>query len=246
MKIALLLPTRERMNLKLTFLLTALARCENPCNFTIYFGIDKDDPTLDRCKKLASIINNLKIVEFEPEGIKTNIHKLWNILAKESTEEIISMVGDDMMFQSDNWDAKILEEFASDKCPDKFKLVCGSDGFRQDQFPSWLFIHRFYMEKTGYFLREDFIRNWVDQWLDQIYKSFNRKVYRPDILIRHNHWVFNAMEKDNVAKNLQLREGSNKELSDKLWPILGPERVKEAQMWEKILGFKPDYSKIES
>ena len=127
MKIALLLPTRERMNLKLSFLCSALTRCKDPDNFTIYFGIDKDDPTLERCRKLEKVITNLKIVEFEPMGKDTNIHQLWNILAKESTEEIISMVGDDMIFTSENWDEVILNEFADGE---KFKLVYGNDGFR--------------------------------------------------------------------------------------------------------------------
>jgi hypothetical protein len=245
MKIALLLPTRDRMNLKLTFLLTALARCKDPNNFTVYFGMDADDPTLDRCKKLAKVITNLKIVEFEPQGPKTNIHTIWNKLAEVSTEEIISMVGDDMMFSSDNWDEKILEEFTAEKCPDKFKLVCGNDGFRKDKFPSWLFIHRYYCEVTGKFMRDEFVRNWVDQWLDQIYLAFNRKVFRPDITITHNHWVFNAMQKDRVAMGLEQREGPNKELSDKLWPKLGPERVKEVEMWSKVLGLTPDLSKVD-
>lgn len=246
MKIALLLPTRERMNLKLTFLLTALARCTDPNNFTFYYGIDKDDPTLDRCKKLSKVITNLKIVELEPKGINTNIHELWNILARESTEEIISMVGDDMMFQTDDWDSKIIEEFKPENCPDKFKMVCGSDGYRTDKFPCWLFTHRYYMEKTGYFLREDFIRNWVDQWLDQVFKAFDRKVYRGDIVIKHNHWVFNAMEKDNVAKNLQLREGPNKEKSDQVWHLTGNKRDEEVRMWEKELGLKANWSVVEN
>ena len=58
MKIALLLPTRERMNNKINFMMSALARCKDPNNYTLYMGLDKDDPTLERCQKMAKTITN--------------------------------------------------------------------------------------------------------------------------------------------------------------------------------------------
>tara|TARA_Y100000310_G_scaffold268936_1_gene281837 strand:+ start:134 stop:865 length:732 start_codon:yes stop_codon:yes gene_type:complete len=241
MKIALLLPTRERMNLKLSFLCSALTRCKDPDNFTIYFGIDRDDPTLERCRKLEKVITNLKIVEFEPMGKDTNIHQLWNILAKESTEEIISMVGDDMIFTSENWDEVILNEF---KDGEKFKLVYGNDGFRDGTMCVNAFVHRFYYETTGYFLREDFIRNWADQWLYQIFKAFDRLIYKPDLMIKHNHWVFGAMHKDKVAMELQAREGKNKERSDQMWSKTTQDRVDEIKMWAEKLNLEPDFETL--
>jgi len=245
MKIALLLPTRERMNNKINFLMSALARCKSPDNYTLYMGLDKDDPTLPRCVKLAEAINNLKVVIIPPNPTgKFSLGYFWNTLARHSTEEIISMLGDDMVFSTDNWDEKILEEFSNEKCPDKFKLVTGFDGHRQDQFSAWLFIHRFYLEKTGYFMREEFSRNWIDQWLDNMYLSFGRKVYRSDITITHNHWVFGSTKFDKVAQNLRDTEGKDKEYSDQLWPALHNERLKEAEMWEKLLNIKCDKAKI--
>lgn len=239
MKIALLLPTRERLNNKISFMMSALARCSNPDNYNLYMGIDQDDPTLERCQKMAKVIKNLKIVIIPPNPIgEFRLGYFWNFLAKNSTEEIISMVGDDMVFSTDGWDEKILEEFSQEKCPDKFKLVCGYDGHRNDQFAAWLFIHRYYMEKTGYFMREEFSRNWIDQWLDSMYASFGRKVYRKDITITHNHWVFGASKFDKVAENLRKHEGENKEHSDQMWDVLENERIKEAIMWEKVLGAK--------
>ena len=238
MKIALLLPTRERMNLKLSFLCSALTRCKNPDNYTVYFGIDKDDPTLGRCKNIEAVTSNLKIVEFEPMGRDTNIHALWNILAEESTEDIISMVGDDMIFKSDNWDEAILNEF---KDGDTFKLVHGNDGYRNGDMCVNAFIHRDYMKQTGYFLREDFIRNWADQWLWQVFGAFNKRTYLPELQIFHNHWVFGAMQKDSVAEELQLREGPNKEKSDLMWSKTREDRINEIKMWEGVLGQSADW-----
>ena len=244
MKIALLLPTRERMNNKISFMMSALSRCKNPENYNLYMGLDHDDPTMERCKKMSKSITNLKIVEIPPNPCgKFRLGYFWNVLARNSNEEIISMVGDDMVFSTDDWDEKILDEFHEKNCPDKFKLVCGHDGHRKDQFAAWLFIHRFYMEKTGYFMREEFSRNWIDQWLDNMYASFGRKVYRSDITITHNHWVFGTSKFDKVAENLRLHEGENKEHSDQMWDKLGDERKKEAIMWEKYLGIKSEIIK---
>jgi glycosyltransferase involved in cell wall biosynthesis len=245
MKIALLLPTRERMNNKISFMMSALARCSNPDNYNLYMGIDQDDPTLERCQKMAKVIKNLKIVVISPNPEGFRLGYFWNVLAQNSTEEIISMVGDDMVFSTDGWDEKILEEFSKEKCPDKFKLVCGFDGHRQDQFAAWLFIHRYYMEVTGYFMRPEFSRNWIDQWLDNMYTAFGRKVYRSDITITHNHWVFGTSKYDKVAEMLRKHEGDNKEHSDLIWPKLRDERIKEAKKWEQILGIKADLDKIQ-
>jgi len=241
MKIALLLPTRERMNLKMGFLMSALARCKNPNNFTIYFGVDSDDPTLDRCKKLTSVISNLKIVEFEPMHEKTNIHKLWNTLAKESTEEIISMVGDDMVFMTDNWDERIIQEF--EKGP-QMQLVYLNDDYNKDVLCVNAFVHRSYYETTGYFLSEKFIRNWADQWLYDVFKALNRLNYLADVKLVHNHWIYKKMEIDNVALNLIKREGPNKEFSDKMWDATKAERIAEINMWAEMLNITPDMAHV--
>lgn len=245
MKIALLLPTRERLNNKFAFLTSALARCKDPNNYTLYMGIDEDDSSFDRMQKISKALTNLKVIKIPPNPDKQfSLGYLWNYLADNSDEEIISMLGDDMVFATDNWDEKILEEFSEKNCPDKFKLVCGFDGHRKDKFASWLFIHRFYKEKTGYFMRKEFTRNWIDQWLDNIYTAFDRKVYREDITIKHNHWVFGSSKMDEVAKRMQQIEG-NKELSDQLWPKLYDARIEEVKMWENELGIKADISKIQ-
>ena len=81
MKIALLLPTKERINNKINFLMSALARCSNPDNYTLYMGLDDNDPTLERCIKLSKAIKNLKIVTIPPNPAgRLSLGYLWNIL----------------------------------------------------------------------------------------------------------------------------------------------------------------------
>ena len=56
MKIAILVPTRERMNNRLTLLFSILTTVNDINNVNIYYGVDKDDPTLETIKKVATAI----------------------------------------------------------------------------------------------------------------------------------------------------------------------------------------------
>ena len=47
MKIALLLPTRNRLNKFLTFLTSVLATTKNITNVSIILGVDEDDPAFE-------------------------------------------------------------------------------------------------------------------------------------------------------------------------------------------------------
>ena len=46
MKLGLLIPSRERLNLKLTLISSIITTVDDIDNVTLYFGIDEDDPTL--------------------------------------------------------------------------------------------------------------------------------------------------------------------------------------------------------
>ena len=52
MKISILVPTRERMNHRLTLIFSILSTVDDINNVDIYFGVDKDDPTLETIKKI--------------------------------------------------------------------------------------------------------------------------------------------------------------------------------------------------
>ena len=57
MKISILVPTRERMNNRLTLVFSILSTVNDINNVDIYFGVDKDDPTLETIKKISEGIN---------------------------------------------------------------------------------------------------------------------------------------------------------------------------------------------
>lgn len=242
-KIALLLPTRERLNLKVTFLSSIICTADDINNVTVYFGVDKDDPTRDTTYRMARNLPWLKIIDIEPEGKNTNIHKIWNICARASTEPIISMVGDDMIFQTNGWDTKILNEFEKGNCPDdNIKMVYCYDGHRNGDLAVNAFLHRRYMDITGHFLSEDFTRNWADQWLHMVFTALGRLNYLPDVTIYHNHWVFGGRPIDKVGKELMDRD-PDKSKSDAMWAPTEIKRYNEVKKIAELIGVKPDYVK---
>jgi len=245
MKIALLVPSRERINLKLTLISSIITTVNNIDNISLYFGVDEDDPTKDIVYKIAEAIPFVKIIPIQNNGKFIGINKIWNILADNcKLIDILGYIGDDMIFRTPNWDKKIIEEFSSEKCPsDKIKLVHCNDGYHGKNLSVNAFVHRKYYEVMGYLTRPEFLVNWSDRWMYQTFKAFDRIKYINDILIEHNHWVFGRREKDNTATRMGNADQNG--ISDKLWYTLAPERVKDIKKLGKYLNIEPNWSCVE-
>jgi len=242
-KIALLVPSRERIEKKKELVQSIINMADNLDNITLYFGIDTDDPTKDKARKIAEENSFIKIVDIPSTGKFQNLGVLWNICARASTEEILAMIGDDMVFISKGWDTQIIDEFSGDKCPkDNFKMVYCNDRWHGNKIAVNAFLHRTYMDMTGYFMREEFPVDKVDIWLQQIFFAFKRLKYRKDIYIEHKHWTFRKMVVDNVVRRMRANNAEN--ISNILWSKLKPERLKEAEKISEKLGIPFDRNVI--
>jgi hypothetical protein len=245
MKISLLVPSRERLNLKLNLICSILTTVKNIDNVELVFGIDKDDPTREIVYKIAAAIPFVRVVDIENNGQFIGINRIWNILAANTNSEIFGYIGDDMIFKTPNWDEKILTEFNNENCPsDKIKLVHCYDGHRDfDEICVNAFIHRKYYEVLGYFTREEFLINWSDQWMYQTFNAFGRVKWLPEIHIQHNHWIYGERKKDKTAD--RMLSDKKDIISDQLWHDLASERIKAVEILEKYLNINPDWSKVD-
>ncbi len=229
-KIALLVPSRERID-KIKKLINSITHTVyDISNITLYLGIDEDDPTRSELIELTKNFNFIKIVNIPPTNFIYNLGVLWNKCAKESIENIISMIGDDMEFETPNWDIQIIKEF--DVCDNNgFKLVYCHDGHSGKKAVN-LFINRSYIDVTGYFMREEFPVDGVDVWLQDVYTNINRIIKRSDIIIKHNHWSFTG-DKDKTFKRMNYETKSIK--TKKLFKKLETERKNETQLISNYL-----------
>ncbi len=245
-KISLLVPSRERLNLKLTLISSIITTVKDINNVELIFGIDEDDPTKEIVEKICKAIPFVKIIYIKNNKKFIGINKIWNILYPHAEGNILGYIGDDMVFKTQNWDEKILEEFNDINLEkDQIKLVHCYDGFRyNDEICVNAFIHKKYTDILGYFCREEFLINWSDQWMYQTFKAFNRVKHRPDIHIQHNHWVFGKRSRDGVADRM-LSDGKDK-ISDKLWHDLVDERISDVKKISNYLQIEPDWSEVDT
>lgn len=244
-KISLLVPSRERLNLKLTLISSIITSVDDIKNVELIFGIDEDDPTREIVYKIAAAIPFVKIIDIQNNGKFIGINKIWNLLYPHAAGEILGYIGDDMIFITPGWDTKIIEEFTDRLPADNIKLVHCFDGVRnRDEICVNAFLHKKYTEVIGYLCREEFLINWSDQWLYQTLKAFDRVVWRPDIHIQHNHWVFGQRERDKVADRM-LSDNKDK-ISDQLWFDLSEERIKDVIKLQNYLNKQADWSKVDT
>ena len=244
MKIAILVPSRERMNRRLTMLMSILTSVKDINNVNVYFGVDEDDPTRDRIKKIAAAIPCVKIVDIKNDGKFIGLGKMWNLCADASTEEIISMIGDDMVFATPGWDEMLIEEFKKSPADKIYGVHC-NDGYHGEKLAVNFFCLRKYADlMDGKFMREEFKINWIDQWLHQVFSSVGRLKYRGDIMIEHRHWVLGKDKKDNVADRMAVADVNK--ISDKLWYDLVDERIKDVMKVSYHMGVIPDWSKVDT
>jgi|694.fasta_scaffold00081_85 hypothetical protein len=243
MKIAILVPSRERMNRRLTLLTSIITTVSDINNVNIYFGVDMDDPTRELIYKVSKAIPCVKIVDIDNKGEFIGLGKMWNICTDNSTEQIISMIGDDMVFRTPNWDLEIIKEF-TENCPeDKIKAIHCNDDCHGAKLAVNLFCHRKYAEILGRFMREEFKINWVDQWMHQVFSAFGRLSYRGDIMIEHRHWVLGKDKRDKTAERMAVADVNK--ISDKLWFDLVDERIKDVWKLEDYLKMKADWSTVD-
>lgn len=244
-KISLLVPSRERLNLKLTLISSIITTVDDINNVELIFGIDEDDPTRDIVYKIAGAIPFVKIVDIKNDKKFIGINKIWNLLYPHAEGDILGYIGDDMIFETEGWDTKIIEEFTGEKLPeDKIKLVHCYDGYRdRDEICVNAFLHKKYTEIIGYLCREEFLINWSDRWLYQTVKAFDRVVWRSDIHIHHNHWVFGGRKKDQVATRM-LSDNKDK-ISDQMWIDLARERINDINKMGNYLNLKPNLNVVD-
>jgi hypothetical protein len=140
---------------------------------------------------------------------------MWNGMAKKIDADIYAMIGDDMMFKTQAWDIDVNKEF--ENAPkDKIIMVHCNDGMRGPgnqyaQIPPLcvnFFIHKNYINTTGYFVEPYMENTHHDTWPQIVFDTLKRTVYRHDILIKHLHYSVTDNNQDPVSQNLEdLRKG---------------------------------------
>jgi hypothetical protein len=128
-------------------------------------------------------------------GPRIVLSDMWNEAAAVATGEILMMCGDDVVFRTDGWDAKVLDAF--ERYPDRIALVYGDDTIQGRRLATHPFVHRAWYQAVGYLVPPGFSCDWSDMWLNEVADTLGRRVYLPDVVTEHMHPVMGKARLDD-------------------------------------------------
>lgn len=108
---------------------------------------------------------------------------LWTKAWERATGDIAMLAGDDIIFETSGWDARINAAF--DSVPDRIAMVYTANG--QDDRPVLPFVSREWIDAVG-FTPPDFQGWFSDEWIWSMAAEIGRVIYLPDVMIRHNQF----------------------------------------------------------
>ena len=199
--ISLLCPTRKRPNNVVRFINSAYTTVSEASRLRILFYVDDDDfETINLAEKYQQIDNKIRWIVRK----RIILSEMTNILAKEAQKGILFLLGDDVVFETKNWDIEIRKEFLSVK--DNILLVYGKDGIMNERLATHSCIHSKWVEILGHIVPPIFPGDWVDNWMTKISESLGRKIYREDLLFTHMHPTVGKANFDEVYIEKYLRD----------------------------------------
>jgi glycosyltransferase involved in cell wall biosynthesis len=207
--ISIILPTRKRSNelYRLVNSIFLTSTHHNKIEICIY--IDNDDTESETTiKKLINDYSELAIKYTTCEE-KLNLSQMWNYAYENlATGNIIMHCGDDIVFRTDNWDVAIRNEF--NKYPDNIVLVFCKDGIQNAGLATHSFVHRRWIEVSGFWLPPYFVSDYNDTWLDHVSIKIHRRVYLDNIYTEHMHYIAGkSIIDENTQRRLDRHEREN-------------------------------------
>ena len=191
--ISILTPSRGRPALAKRMYDSAKATAKKPETLQILFYLNEDDPFVEEYKKILPA-HSLTIGPDQSTSYSWN-----NELLPKATNDIIFLAGDDVRFQTPDWDQTILNVF--EQYEDKICMVvpwCGKPTDLKKELSDQPIInvprgiklgsphfalHKNWIDTLGYFLPPWFWHWYVDTYNQKIANELGRLVFIPHTLV---------------------------------------------------------------
>lgn len=138
-----------------------------------------------------------------PEGWKricapagTKLGDIYNMIFRDfPNEEYYGFISDDCIPETEEWDIKL-----KDAClPDK--IVWSADGNVDDKIPTFPFFGGELIRKLGFWSPGDMKHWYTDNAWNDIALALDKRVYIPEIMIRHLHPALGNAKDDSTYAN---------------------------------------------
>jgi len=185
--ISILIPTYGRPQNIVMFTETANVTAANPSEIEILFGVHADDAK--SIKTIRKVGNRVKIsvlpviIKKYEDGLP-HLSYFWNQIYTHAKYPIVGFFGDDVKMKTQSWDKIVKKEFAKDP----YILVYGDDVHcAHGTCATLFFTHKKSHEAFGFYMPPYFRRSWMDQFMDNVFRSAGKIVYRKDLVTEHVH-----------------------------------------------------------
>lgn len=195
-KISLLLPTRGRVPLAKRFFQSVLDQTTQLDHVEIIIRVDDDDVESHQIN--FDGVNTKLII-----GPKTTMGGYNTECFNESTGEIIVLVNDDMVIQTQGWDEKL--RALHRRVEDKIYLAYGNDLFKKGDLCTFPILSRQCCELLQQPYHPAYRGAFIDYHLMDIFKrleksGFNRIFYLDDVVFEHLHYRTGKAQIDETYK----------------------------------------------
>jgi len=186
-RINLMLPTRRRVPHLAKFIESAVATAKNVDSLYLTLMVDYHDfETRDY------VLTHPPCIQFDVvlwTATVPHLGKMYNSMYRSrgtQLSEVVSMVGDDMVFDTSGWDERILREI---NLRNGWAVVSLNDDYiQQGKIFVNVFPTRKIVEATGgTFMSEEFNMDFIDVVWTHLARLTGTDVYLPDVVLRHEH-----------------------------------------------------------
>lgn len=236
MKISFLMPTRGRPHNMRRFAKSCFETAKNPSDVQIMMYIDDDDTESYATAHDLADEYGCPCITFI-SGPRQYLSKCHNDLytAEQNgiqfcLSDIVSFIGDDVIFLTKGWDEKIISAF--DEFQDKIVFVYPDDGMNHEKLGVHGFLHRNWVDTLGYVVPPYFAARFSDAWIQEVAQNIGRAKYIPSVIIEHLHYCVNKGNIDKTYKEANQRDAN----MGQVWYGTLPQRIEDAQKLLRRIG----------
>lgn len=220
--ISVLVPTRNRPDGVRRLLDSAYATAKTDVEFVFY--VDDDD---DSSTAIMGEYDDVSITI----GPRIVLSEMWNACATLARHDVMMHCGDDIVFRTDGWDERVLDEF--DQYGDKIIFVHGRDGYQDGRVGTHGFLHRNWIDAVGYFVPPYFSSDYNDLWLTEVADALHRRRYVPTIYTEHMHPVIGKGTWDQTHQE-RLKRHQQDDVA-KIYRDTAPQRAEDVRKLKAVI-----------
>ncbi len=199
---SLILPTKDRPKLAYRLLESIAVTTSNIDKIEVVLCIDEDDVDSQQIDYPGILL--LKII-----GNNKNMGAIINKCYDKSRGKFIMLLNDDMIFRTENWDEKILKEFALFQ--DGIALIYGDDLYYGKKVPTFPILSRVACEIMGHVCPAEYKKHCIDPHLFDIFSRLadlghNRLIYLPKVIFEHMHYGLSTAAYDTEGRFMDDRD----------------------------------------